>query len=414
MRGSRSLPHPEIDCLLTDYCRDMGYGELAVYMAAGEDTGRLAGRSSVHTGVDFFPKQIHLDCHDPVARSITHAETAHALDVQEKCPNSWPAKAVGKFQDGNERDAELYWKAFISIPIPSPDSPNQGAIVVLGKRAHVPGMYTFFDQHDEAQIAVVGSGFAQLHAVALTRQRELSSTTMVGHEVRNVLTTLTYALETVYSKVASLLVDRTQSTREVIEEQINLLTFLAHNDDLITNPDWELHEETVGLHGDVVAHIVEMMNAFARHKRMRIIFSNLIDKGVPRFRLDRHRMEQVIYNLLSNTIKYGDMFSQVDIVYREVRELPCGDAQEVKPCHIFCVRNKGIGVRQDEAERVFLLFERGTDAPSASLEGQGKGLTVARMIMRKHGGDVWFESLGGKDQWTEVGFAIPVERVVGR
>jgi len=237
---------------------------------------------------------------------------------------------------------------------------------------------------------------------------------MVGHEVRNVLTTMTYALETVYSKVKPQFADRVRKTKTEIREQINLLVFLAHNDDIITNPDWQLDETSVGLQGDIIAPMVDMMRAFAGHKGITISYENFIRQGIPKFRLDKHRMDQVFYNLLSNAVKYAHYYSEIRIVYRGVLPLPGPTDQEPHLGYVFAVLDQGIGILEDEVERVFGLFERGSRASMQCFEGQGKGLTVAQQIMRKHGGEVWFGNVGGDETMTEVCLGIPIERALGR
>ncbi|HVO38175.1 MAG TPA: HAMP domain-containing sensor histidine kinase [Spirochaetia bacterium] len=98
---------------------------------------------------------------------------------------------------------------------------------------------------------------------------------------------------------------------------------------------------------------------------------------------DGEALKQILLNLLSNAEKYSPERKEIDVeVARE------GDRVAVH------VRDRGIGVREKDRERVFKEFFRVDDSLSARVPGTGLGLTIARRIAREHGGDV---TCGGRD-----------------
>ena len=93
---------------------------------------------------------------------------------------------------------------------------------------------------------------------------------------------------------------------------------------------------------------------------------------------DRMRMGQVLINLLTNSIKYGN---QKNI---EIHAKGSDDRIRV------CVSDKGIGISPEDQARVFDRFERAI--PASEVSGLGLGLFIAKQIVRAHGGHIWVES----------------------
>jgi signal transduction histidine kinase len=93
-------------------------------------------------------------------------------------------------------------------------------------------------------------------------------------------------------------------------------------------------------------------------------------------------VEQVYTNLLSNALRYGKGTPV------HVRIWQSGDAVSLS------VKDHGIGIAQDELERVFDRFERAVS--SSQYGGLGLGLYIARQIVHAHGGSIEAQSEKGK------------------
>lgn len=94
---------------------------------------------------------------------------------------------------------------------------------------------------------------------------------------------------------------------------------------------------------------------------------------------DEEALRQVLVNLLSNAEKYADDRRSIELV-----ALPQENSAVVE------VRDRGIGVENRHAERIFEEFFRGDDTLTAPRRGTGLGLSIARRIARDHGGDVTY------------------------
>jgi signal transduction histidine kinase len=102
---------------------------------------------------------------------------------------------------------------------------------------------------------------------------------------------------------------------------------------------------------------------------------------------DRHRIQQVLTNLISNALKYG----HEPFVLTATRT--DGRAQIV-------VSDHGKGIPREHLERIFQAFERGDTKERAP--GLGLGLFIAERIVRAHDGSIRVESV----PWQETRFIV--------
>lgn len=103
---------------------------------------------------------------------------------------------------------------------------------------------------------------------------------------------------------------------------------------------------------------------------------------------DGVRLERVISNLVGNAIKY----SQPDS-YRVTLSVGPDPATEGRA--LLSVRDEGIGIPEEELEKVFQLYYRASNVPASS-SGSGIGLAGSRQILEQHGGTLAIESVVGK------------------
>lgn len=95
-------------------------------------------------------------------------------------------------------------------------------------------------------------------------------------------------------------------------------------------------------------------------------------------RVDRDRMEQVLTNILTNALRYGDN-KPVTIYLSQI-----GNKAVIK------VKDQGRGISPTDTQRVFAKFERIISANEVS--GLGIGLFISKEIVEAHGGRIWVES----------------------
>ncbi|MGI3164781.1 ATP-binding protein [Pseudooceanicola sp. 200-1SW] len=110
---------------------------------------------------------------------------------------------------------------------------------------------------------------------------------------------------------------------------------------------------------------------------------------------DATRLRQVLLNLVSNAVKFT-RFGSVSV---EVRR--CGAQVEI------LVRDTGIGMTRDEAERVFDDFVRLDGAIRHQIQGTGLGLGIARQLARAMGGEIEVASAPGKGSVFSLTLPLP-------
>ena len=117
-------------------------------------------------------------------------------------------------------------------------------------------------------------------------------------------------------------------------------------------------------------------------------------QGLTEVCVDQMRIGQVLGNLISNAVKYGDKGS--DIAVRI--EQHDGEVE-------IAVENRGAGIPADEVEQLFKRFARTAKTRRSGAPGLGVGLYIARELVEAHGGRIWVESTPG--QTTTFHVALP-------
>jgi len=120
---------------------------------------------------------------------------------------------------------------------------------------------------------------------------------------------------------------------------------------------------------------------------------------------DRVRLQEVLNNLLTNTMKYSDEgLKTVSIGAVQPGAPVPGRAINSADFHIFYVQDAGIGIDPKHHENIFKLFKRlhGQDKYDG---GTGAGLAIAKKMLEKHGGSLWVDSALG--QGATFYFSLP-------
>jgi PAS domain S-box-containing protein len=201
---------------------------------------------------------------------------------------------------------------------------------------------------------------------------------VAAHELRNPLNVLTLLLQ-ILDRIPSL---SGTSERNLIEKSRMQLARLSSLVDRLMDVTqiragvFDLYREKVEL--NTIIH--DVVNRFVMAESAQALSLEL-EPQIEGY-WDRLRIDQVLTNLVSNAIKYGE-------------KKPIGISASIKGNDaVITVRDTGIGIAPQDLEQVFERFERAGARLSHS--GLGMGLWITRQIVQAHGGTVVAQSELGK------------------
>ena len=221
----------------------------------------------------------------------------------------------------------------------------------------------------------------------------------VSHELRTPLSILRGYIETLLEdpEVSAGELNRILEVMKKHSDRLSALT-----DDLLSlarlesgHPD--LHRQDVRLTELFAAIVRDWGRKFAEKK---LSLDVAVEPDVPVIRADATRLQEVLYNLLDNALKYSLPNGKVRL------EASRRDDQVV-----LGVSDTGVGIAQPDLPRIFERFYRADKARSRELGGTGLGLSIVKHIAQMHGGTVEAESKIGEG--TTIRVILPVNNGEG-
>ncbi len=162
---------------------------------------------------------------------------------------------------------------------------------------------------------------------------------------------------------------------------------------------------------EAVDEVVMIMNSLAAKKSI-TIKADL--PGADLFTADKVKFKQILYNLVSNAIKFSPEGGRVDIIAEMFRNrggmLPW--AMEGQALLKVSVRDRGIGIKEEDLERIFEEFEQADPSMSRNYQGTGLGLALTRRLVDLHGGRISVSSTYGEG--SEFVFYLPAAETEAR
>ena len=137
---------------------------------------------------------------------------------------------------------------------------------------------------------------------------------------------------------------------------------------------------------DYLAELSTWIEVFQdRNKNHAVKITQQFPDNLPSINIDQDAMQQVIFNLLDNAVKYDGDSRRIDVwVEQKGKEI------------ITCVKDYGMGISKKEQERIFDRFYRSEEILDKGIRGSGIGLTIVKRIVEAHHGSINLESEPGK------------------
>jgi CheY-like chemotaxis protein len=157
-----------------------------------------------------------------------------------------------------------------------------------------------------------------------------------------------------------------------------------------------LEVQLISLH-EVIHNAIEAVHASVDAKKLRI--HTLLDSSVGLVRGDPNRLQQILWNLLTNAVKFTPAGGRIQVVLERVNS------------HVeIVIEDTGIGIRGDFLPFVFERFRQADAAMTRRHGGLGIGLSIAKTLVELHGGSVRVKS-AGENQGATFIIALPVSQV---
>lgn len=141
----------------------------------------------------------------------------------------------------------------------------------------------------------------------------------------------------------------------------------------------------------------EVLNLNANAEKKRINVSVNASTAISVY-ADKNSIATVIRNLLSNAIKFTDIGGTIEIIASESKDFP-------KMAEVV-VKDSGIGIDQDDLERIFMIDGSYSTKGTANETGTGLGLLLCHEFVTKNNGKIWVNS--SKGSGSEFHFTIPL------
>ena len=279
--------------------------------------------------------------------------------------------------------------SYMAVPVISPSGPVIGALLY----GH-PGENMFRPEHEDMVVGIAAqAGISLDNSKLFEKVQSLSAKkdefiALASHELKTPLTTIKGYLQVMgrskNPEMNALFLEK--SVNQV--ERLNTLI-----DDLLNMSRIEAGKLEFDFDNfDLRESLMEVADTFSYSHESHHIIQELGNKPVM-VKGDRHRLEQVVNNLLSNAQKYSPGGDKI-FLKLEVEK----DKVLVK------VKDEGIGLSAEQQKQLFTRFYRAGD--HSGISGLGLGLYLSKQIIDAHGGSFVVNS--EKNKGSEFTFMLPL------
>jgi PAS domain S-box-containing protein len=216
---------------------------------------------------------------------------------------------------------------------------------------------------------------------------------MVSHELRTPLTVIIGALSTARDERISK-EDKEELIQEATSSAESLASILSNMLELSRYQAGRLNLEKKPVRLSAIAK--KAVQRTSRKYDTHNIILDISDR-TPDVDVDAGRIEQVLYNLVENAVKYSPAGSEVRVFSRQEKD-----------SLVIGVRDYGIGIALEDQQKLFEPFARLKENVAG---GIGLGLVVCKRLVEAHGGRIWVESQPG--QGSTFLFTIPSNKKRG-
>ncbi len=148
--------------------------------------------------------------------------------------------------------------------------------------------------------------------------------------------------------------------------------------------------------GEISSEVIRTLRS--RADELGIALEAQVPEDLPAVLADPARLEQILFNLIDNALKFTPQGGHVAIQARQ---------RETEPGFVcIAVSDTGRGIHPEAQIEIFQRLYQGQGASATSRQGLGLGLYIARELVTRQGGRIWVESQPGRG--STFSFTLPV------
>ena len=223
---------------------------------------------------------------------------------------------------------------------------------------------------------------------------------VASHELRTPLAAIKNAIQLVLQRKTGEINENQERFLSLAEKNINRLTNILNSLlDLsgIESGKMDLNFEEINLR-DPIEIILSSFKPQGDGKSIQIKME--VEKDLPSVYGDRKKIAQILMNLVGNAIKFTPEGGTISVSAKTYN----GEGKMVT----VSVKDSGIGIPEDQLEKVFEKFHQVEGSLHRSIGGTGLGLAITKGLVEAHHGKIWAESDIGKG--STFTFTLPVSK----
>ncbi|KGK98878.1 histidine kinase [Methanococcoides methylutens] len=325
---------------------------------------------------------------DFISKKINYADIIHPDDLErvEDILSESITKRTPHFSQYRiiTRSGEIRWveeQTLLQIDKNNNLNYMQGIIVDITERKNAE------DQIINAKIAAEASN--------QTKSKFLAN---MSHELRTPLNSIIGFSDILLENIAGPINEKQEKyIYNVLNSGKHLLNLINDILDLskVEAGKMDIHYEVFYVR-EIVTNVVTIIKPLAQKKAIKLAIN--IEEGISTINADKTKFKQILYNLLSNAIKFTDEKGEVHLI------VTCVDNQ-LK----ISVTDTGIGIAQENIEKIFQPFKQIESDNSRNYQGTGLGLVLVKTFVELHGGNIEVKSK--KEAGSTFTFTIPIDEM---
>ena len=198
-----------------------------------------------------------------------------------------------------------------------------------------------------------------------------------------------------FATLAAANVDNTEKVKDYLAKILSagnhLLSLINDILDMSRIESGRIHLEETEANLSDMLHDIKTIISGQIHAKQLELYMDVIDVTDEDVYCDKTRLNQVLLNLLSNAIKFTAPGGTVSVRVSQLHNAPEG-----KGIYEIRVRDTGIGMSQEFAERIFEPFERERTSTVSKIQGTGLGMSISKNIIDMMGGTIEVYTEKGK------------------